>query len=126
MFDLFTKEPALLIPIIAILSTGLVFLVWIMASYWHGARRLELEIALKKDMLTRGLSAGDIERILWASSTGPTEAGGKETISDNEYYLVEKMLDEEHPIEEIERVIRAFRGNTASIKGLISDRVMVP
>jgi hypothetical protein len=126
MFDaLVQKNPALLIPILSIIGTALVFLVWIFAHYWAKVRRMELEAALKKEMLNRGLGAADIERVLAASSAArpadlPAE---KETISDNEYYLVEKMLDEGRPVEEIERLVRAFKtGETPRIRSL--ERVM--
>jgi hypothetical protein len=105
------KQPALLIPILAILGASVVSLVWVVAHYWAKGRRMELETALKKDMLNRGLGAADIERILLASSDTDADErpAEKETITDNEYYLVEKMLDEEYPVEEIERLVRAFK-----------------
>jgi hypothetical protein len=43
--------------------------VWL-ASLWFRHRRLELEAALKQDMLNRGMSADEIERILRARMGG--------------------------------------------------------
>jgi hypothetical protein len=85
--------------------------VWIVAHYWARVRRLEVEANLKRDMLARGMSAADIERVLLASADADPEErpAEKETICDNEYYLVEKMLEEERPVEEIERLVRAFK-----------------
>jgi hypothetical protein len=114
---LFSRQPALLIPILAVLGSAVVFTVWIIAHYWGRARQLEMEAALKQDMLNRGLSAADIERVLFASSRrdeAPPEP--TETISDNEYYLVEKMLEEGHSVEEIERLVRAFKDGTTNIR----------
>jgi hypothetical protein len=125
MFEvLFSRDPALFIPVLAIAAAGVVFVVWIAVHYWRSAKRLETDTALKQDMLARGLSAADIERVLWASSAGPHQPGPPpEAITDNEYYLVEKMLDDGRPMEEIERVIRAFRGDEGRARALLAERV---
>jgi hypothetical protein len=102
-------HPALLIPILSVVGTALVFLVWIVAHYWASARRMEAEVALKKDMLNRGMSADDILRVLQASAESPAAPAEKGPVTDNEYYLVEKMLDAEYPVEEIERLVRALK-----------------
>src|SRR5262245_58987632 len=93
---LFAQHPEYLIPIIALLGATIVFTVWIVSHYWQGARRQELEASLKQDMLNRGFAAAEIERVLTASSAKAEVTPEKETISDNEYYLIEKMLDEGH------------------------------
>jgi hypothetical protein len=111
MLDVLAEKHAeLLIPLVALVAAGVVFLVWIVAHYWASTRRLEVEANLKRDMLNRGLSAADIERVLLASANQDREPPAeKETISDNEYYLVEKMLDAEYPVEQIEKLVRAFK-----------------
>jgi hypothetical protein len=113
------RQPALLIPLLSIVGAALVCLVWIVAHYWASARRLEVDANLKRDMLNRGLGAADIERVLLASSSSSPEErpAAKDPITDNEYYLVEKMLDEEYPVEEIERLVRAFKsGESTNIR----------
>src|SRR5262245_7620076 len=112
MFEvLFKDQPALFIPVVSILGAGSVFIIWILAHYWHASRRQELEAALKQDMLNRGLSVADIERVLLASSSReePIPPEPQETITDNEYHLVEKMLDDGHSIEDIEKLVKAFQ-----------------
>jgi hypothetical protein len=110
MFEtLFGKNPALLIPIVALLGATVVFTVWIIAHYWHGIRRQELEASLKQDMLNRGFGAEEIERVLVSTSARQEAPESPETVTDNEYYLVEKMLEEGHTIEDIERLVRAFK-----------------
>jgi hypothetical protein len=42
--------------------------VTIIGNYWYKHRRLETETALKQDMLSRGMSAEDIERVIRASA----------------------------------------------------------
>jgi hypothetical protein len=104
------QQPALLIPIAAILGGVLIALVAMVLSHFRGLRQAELDANLKQDMINRGMSVADIERILWASSArGQPEADKPDPISDNEYYLVEKLVDEGKTAEEIERIIRAFR-----------------
>lgn len=38
--------------------------------YWHKVRRAEIEASLKHEMIERGMSAAEIERVLQASSRG--------------------------------------------------------
>lgn len=110
MFDtLLNQYPALLIPILAILCVTLIFVSWILSHNWRKVKQLDAETALKKDMLLREFSAADVERVLMASAGSAQGPEEKEAISDNEYYLVEKMLDEKYPVEEIERLVRAFK-----------------
>ncbi|MFO0844390.1 MAG: hypothetical protein U0797_18670 [Gemmataceae bacterium] len=112
MFEtLFQSNPALFIPVVSIVGTAIVFTVWLIAHYYSSTRRQEIEATLKQDMLNRGMTAADIERVMLASGSrdSTVEMQAKETISDNEYYLVEKMLDDGHAIEDVERVIRAFK-----------------
>src|SRR5262245_34733482 len=107
---LIETNPALLIPILAVTGTTLVFTVWILMHNWRKARQTEIEANLKKDMLARDFSAADIERVLLAStSRADLEPVNQETISDNEYYLIEKMLDAGYPTEEIARLVKAFK-----------------
>jgi hypothetical protein len=123
MFEtIFQQQPALIVPALALVGGTVVFTVWILAHYWKRARQIDLDSSLKQDMLNRGLSAADIERVLWASSDGAAASvntAAQEVISDNEYYLVEKMIDEGKSVEEIERLVRAFKGN-----GLTARRVI--
>jgi hypothetical protein len=53
--------------LVPIISIALVFLagmiVWLTLQ-WRLHRRTELEIALKRDMLERGMSADEIERVM--------------------------------------------------------------
>ena len=117
----FSQQPALLIPIILFADVTVVFVVWIIASTWKRVRQLNIEASLKQDMLTRGLSAADIERVMGASSAGTPAPEAKEVVTDNEYYLVEKMLDDGRPVEEIERLVRAFKGNGATASRTIEE-----
>jgi hypothetical protein len=124
MFEvLFSRQPGLFIPVLAIAAAGVVFVVWIIVHYWKAAKQLEVDAALKQDMLNRGMSAGDIERVLWASSSGPREPSRPpaEHVTDNEYYLVEKMLDDGRPMDEIERIVRAFRGEEDRARALVEN-----
>jgi hypothetical protein len=51
----------------AFLTAGLiVFLTW----QWRLHRRTEMEVSLKQEMISRGMSAEDIERVLSASMAG--------------------------------------------------------
>jgi hypothetical protein len=127
MFEtLFQREPALFIPVVALVGATIVFTVWLVAHYLNSARRQEIEAALKQDMLNRGMAAADIERVMLASSAReePVASQKAETVSDNEYYLVEKMLDDGHSIEDVERIVRAFKeGKEGSVKIKLPHRL---
>lgn len=60
--------------VVAIVSMSLTFvtaLVGWLTLQWRWHRRTEMEVALKRDMVERGLSAREIERVLGASLGGP-------------------------------------------------------
>jgi hypothetical protein len=61
---------AAIIPVIAIAGGILVAVVAILAGTWHKNRKTEMEIALKQDMLNRGMSVEEIERVMRASRKG--------------------------------------------------------
>jgi hypothetical protein len=111
MHDVFTQHPNLVVPTVSVLCGSVVAVVWILCYYWSASRQAQLEVDLKRDMLTREMSAEDIERVLRASSDSSPEEepGAPDPISDNQYALVEKMIDEGKSTEDIERLIRAFK-----------------
>ena len=47
----------------------------LLASYWRQMKRDELETSLKRDMIARGMSADEIERILQAKMHGTKKDG---------------------------------------------------
>ena len=58
-----------------VLTAGLtIFLTW----QWRIHRRTEMEVSLKQDMINRGMSAEDIERVLSASMTGQRSCGTRQ------------------------------------------------
>jgi hypothetical protein len=60
-------HPALIIPILLIICGALIPLAAILASQWRKNRQTELEVSLKHEMLNRGFSAEEIERVVKAS-----------------------------------------------------------
>ncbi len=48
--------------------------VWL-SLQWRLHRRAEMEVALKQDMLERGMTAEEIERVLRAQSSGTCQEG---------------------------------------------------
>src|SRR5262249_43576342 len=124
MFDtLLDKNPGLFIPVLAIVCTTVVFVVWIFAHHWRKARQLDVEAALKKDMLARQFTAADVGGALLASAERREPVPDARDVSDNEYALVERMLEEKYPVEEIERLVRAFRaGGRSAVPG--DERIM--
>ena len=56
-----------LIPIVAILSTFAFLIVYAIANNWRKARVKELEIAFKRELISQGRTAEEIERIVQAN-----------------------------------------------------------
>jgi hypothetical protein len=78
MFDFFfTSEQGvgLLIGLIAVAGGLLIAIVAVVADFLHKQRRLDVEGALKQQMLDRGMSAGEIEQVLHASIGGKPNRG---------------------------------------------------
>jgi len=62
-------HPALLIPLLPIVLGALIALTAIVASQWRKHRQTELEISLKHDLLNRGFSAEEIEKVVKATKS---------------------------------------------------------
>jgi hypothetical protein len=112
---LFVKSPETLVAFTFIVCAAVVALTAIVAHQWRSVRLSEVEASLKQDMLNRGLSADEIERVLRASakptnSRPPWLSDSKGVVSDNEYYLVEKLLEEGKSAKEIARIIKVLKG----------------
>jgi hypothetical protein len=123
MLDSLARHPEYLIPLTAILGGTLIAVVAILATQWRMGRRTDQENDLKRDMLGRGMSAEDIERVLRASS-GASPPAAPDPVSDNEYYVVEKLVDEGKTTEDIERILRALKAGR-SAEGSVSDRIVL-
>jgi hypothetical protein len=65
MSELFSRfEPGEFIGLVAVAGGLLCGLVAIVMGIWHEHRKTEVSAALKQEMLNRGMTADDIERIL--------------------------------------------------------------
>ncbi len=62
-----------IIPVVAIVGGLLLGAIGMLTSAWTKVRRVEAEAALKQEMLSRGMSAEDIERVVKASAV-PAES----------------------------------------------------
>jgi hypothetical protein len=60
--------PATFIGLVAVVMGCLIPLTAIVSSFWYKHRKLQVEATLKHEMLSRGMSAEEIERILRAGS----------------------------------------------------------
>ena len=103
----------LLLPLFTVLCGALIILTWVVAHYFYYTRQAALEARLKHDMLERGMSVEQIERVLWVSGENqPPSATVPEPddpVSNNQVALVERMLDDERDLGDIERLLRALR-----------------
>lgn len=107
------SAPWMLVPLTAIVSATLIAMVWIVSHYLYYARQASIEARLKHDMLERDLSVEEIERVLWVSGenqpAGQTSEEAPGPVSNNQLALVERLLEEGHDLEAIERLMRSLR-----------------
>ena len=74
MFSLFSDNPALIIPCLALLIPLVAIIFGTVTSYLHKTRQAELDAQLKHEMLERGMSAEEVKTVLEASSAGARSA----------------------------------------------------
>jgi hypothetical protein len=78
MYDFFftsEKGVGLLIGLIAVSGGLLIAIIAVVGDFMHKRHRLDVEGALKQQMLDRGMSAGEIEQVLHASIGGKPNCG---------------------------------------------------
>lgn len=75
MADLLTLEENL-VPLLGILCTAVVAVVWLGTAYYRTMQVAEMDSALKMEMVQRGMSAEDIERVLHAHSVHASDDCG--------------------------------------------------
>jgi hypothetical protein len=74
------------------------------AVQWRKARQSEVEAALKRDMVERGMPTADIIRVL--------QAGG-DTVAGIRASLLKEMMDQGMNAEDIARILQAYGGSPA-------------
>ncbi len=67
----------LLIPLLAIAGGIVIALTAVVTSHYRKSQRDEMDTTLKLEMLERGMSADEIERVLRAKSDSPEESSAR-------------------------------------------------
>lgn len=70
MLESMLTKPELIVFVVG----GIIGVVAIVAGYWSKVRRIEVEAGLKQDMIERGMSAEEIERVIRASAPSSRRA----------------------------------------------------
>ena len=69
MDDLLSRlDSDTIIPVVVVPTVFLFLAICVIAGHWLAHRRSELDASLKQDMLDRGMSADEIEKVLKAKS----------------------------------------------------------
>ena len=82
----------------------------IVVSQWRRVRVAEIEGALKQQMLDKGMSAADIEKVMNAGQEpgeSPITSTGNEAL--DKAALAQRMIDNGYEGEDIERVLKAYQ-----------------
>ena len=121
--DLIAKfDGGQLIGLVAVVIGPLVAIVAIMCHQWRKVRIAEMEGALKQQMLDKGMSAEDIERVL-SSSQEPTRRSGTGNPAQDRIALAERMIDEGYEGADIERVLKAYDPNAKFEEKMVNQKV---
>ncbi len=73
--EILQARPEIFIPFVGIVGLTIVVVTRTIASSWQRAKRMELEVSLKHEMIARGMSADEIKEVLQA------QLGSKKTKS---------------------------------------------
>jgi hypothetical protein len=101
-----------LIALVAVLIGPVVAIVAVVASQWRKVRIAEMEGALKQQMLDKGMSAAEIEKVMTASSGGVATISSTGNDALDKAALAQRMVDEGYEGADIERVLRAYQQPT--------------
>jgi SOS response regulatory protein OraA/RecX len=106
-----------------LLTAILTAVVGIIAGCWRSARQAEIEANLKQQMLTRGMSAAEIEQVLKASASTTTEEKVAFTgiVNTDKAVLVKIMAENGLEGDDIARILQAF---DAPVRGADSPESM--
>jgi SOS response regulatory protein OraA/RecX len=96
-----------LVWVAAILGVTVYSIVAALIQAWRRVRSAEMEASLKQQMLDKGLSPEDIERVLRAS--GKSGGGPASTGAGTRAAVVETLAENGLSGDDIERVLRAFQ-----------------
>lgn len=75
--SIFSADPGLVIPVVLFISIGLVAIVKVVAHHFRTMHLAEMEMALKQDMVARGFSADEIEKVIRAGGKPPENPPAK-------------------------------------------------
>lgn len=109
---LIETSPGTLVALTAIVCGTTFLVVCVVSITWYHLRVHARDVDLKRELLGKGMSAPEVERVVWVSSVNAPKGEAlpeAETLSANERELIEKMLDEGWQMEDIERLVRALK-----------------
>jgi hypothetical protein len=120
MFEFLTLwPPGAVIGLVSVVVGCLTAIVWGIAIFWSWVRREEIRANLKRDMLQRGLSVEEIERILRAPDK-PEQAVNERDLDAN---LASLLVQYEVSAPTIEQVVRTFQAADPTAKKAVYDAV---
>lgn len=97
------------------IAGSLVAIVAIIATAWRRTRVAEMQLALKQQMLEKGMSAAEIEQVMRASQE-PAPAVAAPLILGNDVHdkaaVVQHLVDNGYHGEDIERVLKAYQSDS--------------
>jgi hypothetical protein len=108
-----------MIGLVAVAVGPLIAMVAIVAGQWRRVRIAEMEAALKQQMLDKGMSAAEIEKVMIASSSGVGSISSTGNNALDRAALAQRMVDNGYEGADIERVLKAYEQPAAKEKQLV-------
>src|SRR5262249_13777712 len=116
--DFLNRLPGILTIIFLFGGWVIVAVIGIVAKAWRRARESEHLAVLKQNMVEKGMSAEDIERVIRAVPEGPRD--DKSPVAE----LTEKLAEHEVPAPALEEILRAYRAADAETQRTLAKAVV--
>ncbi len=100
-----------LLVLIIVIGGLLLAAITIIAAHWRHVRVAEIQAALKRQMIERGMSAGDIEKVLQASTAPNAEEADVQFTGnpgEDKARLVNLLIDNGYEAGDVQRILLAF------------------
>src|SRR5262245_42083012 len=116
MWHILESWPAgFVIGLVAVIGFFLWMITWVIAPFWSRVRLAEMEAALKREFLQRGLSVDEIERLIRASQQ-TAASGGPVNERELDVDLASILVQYEVSAETMEQVVRTFQATDPATK----------
>src|SRR5262249_52046329 len=100
-----TWPPGMVIALVSVVGGCLTAIVWGIAIFWSWTRRVEIAVSLKRDLIQRGLSVEEIERLVREPAVNDKPTNERQLDAS----LASLLVQYEVSAPTMEQVVRTFQ-----------------